>query len=129
MKEIYLSLKCYIVRYKKPTGNKIVECPREPGLFSSERERYEDLFLLLIFPAWSSMKRWVPGGMKAAEEGRKVKNQDAVNFGMKRWPEDSVKRRGRHGCARCYCYWAGGVASLNTPSSKSPAENTLSTSF
>lgn len=25
--------------YKKPTGNKIVECPREPGLFSSVRER------------------------------------------------------------------------------------------
>lgn len=117
------------IKKKITTGSKIAECPREPELVSSEGERYEDLFLLLIFPAWPSVKRWVPGEMKATEEGRKVKNQDAVNLGMKRWPEDSVKWRGSHGGAGCCCYYAGGVTCSNTPSSRSPAENTLSSSF
>lgn len=45
---------------KKSTGNKIAECPREPELFSLEGQRYEDVFLFLVYPAWPSVKRLVP---------------------------------------------------------------------
>lgn len=55
-------------------GNKVIECLREPQLFSSKVERYEDVFLLLICPARSSVKRRVPGEENAAEVGRKVKD-------------------------------------------------------
>lgn len=64
---------------KKATGNKIAEYRGEPELFS-EGERYEDVFLLLIYPAWSSVKRWVPHEKTAAEEGRELENQDAANL-------------------------------------------------
>jgi hypothetical protein len=57
-------------------------------LFSSKIERYEDVFLLFIYLAWSSVKRWVLGEKKATEEGRK--ESDAENLGMKRWPEDRM---------------------------------------
>lgn len=98
-------------------------------MFSSEGERYEDVFLSHIYPAWSSVKRWLPGERKAAEEGTEVKNQHAVNETMTRWSEDSVKWRGSHGCAGgCRRHWAGVICS-NTLSSDNPAENTFSTSF
>ena len=58
---------------------------QEPELFLSKQERIEDIFPLFIYPAWSSVKRRVPGEKKAEEEGRKVKNQDASNLGPKRW--------------------------------------------
>ena len=96
---------------KKATESKIGDCPREPELFSSKWERYEDIFLLLVYPAWSSVQRWVPDEETATEVGRKVKNQGAVNLGMKGWRDDSVRWRGsrrRAGCC-CCCYSAVGV--------------------
>ena len=62
-------------------------------MFLSEQERVEDIFLLLIYPAWSSGKRQLPGEKKAEEEGRKVKNEDAANLGLKRWQKDRIRWR------------------------------------
>lgn len=59
----------------------------------SQGERVEDKFLLLIYPAWLSVKRRVPHERKAEEEERKVKNQDAVNLGLKRWQKDPTRQR------------------------------------
>lgn len=39
------------------------------------------------------MKRRVPRERKAEEEERKVKNQDAMNLGLKRWQKDHVRQR------------------------------------
>lgn len=70
------SFKFEVIQYgiHKAMGNKVIECLREPQLFSSKVERYEDVFLLLICPARSSVKRRVPGEENAAEVGRKVKD-------------------------------------------------------
>lgn len=69
--------------------------PQEIRLLNvpENQERVEDMFLLLIYPAWSSGKRRVPGEMKAEEEGRKVKNKGAANLGPKRWQKDRIRRR------------------------------------
>ena len=40
-----------------------------------------------------SVKRRVPREKKAEEEERKVKNQDAMNLGLKRWQKDHVRQR------------------------------------
>lgn len=90
-------------------------------MFSSKVERYEEVFLLLTYPAWSSVKSWFPGEKNTTEDGRKVKNQAAVSLGMKRGQKDSVRWRGGHYCA--------GGHLPKAPSRISPAENTLSTSF
>lgn len=71
----------------KAEGNKIAGCPREPELCASKVERYEDAFLLHIYPAYSPVKRWIPDEKKVTEE---VKKQDAVTLGKKRWQEVSV---------------------------------------
>ena len=42
---------------------------------------------------WLSVKRRVPRERKAEEEERKVKNQDAVNLGPKRWQKDPTRQR------------------------------------
>lgn len=42
---------------------------------------------------WLSVKRWVPCERKAEEEERKVKNQDTMNLGLKRWQKDHVRQR------------------------------------
>lgn len=46
------------------------------------RERYEDVFLFLVYPAWPICEEAGPSEKTAAEEGRKVKSQDAVDLGI-----------------------------------------------
>ena len=47
------------------------------------------------------MKRRVPRERKAEEEERKVKNQDAMNLGLKRWQKDHVRQRAAAAVALC----------------------------
>lgn len=55
---------------KRPQEIRLL-CLREPELFLSSVERYEDTILLFIYPVQSSVKWWVPGEKKATKEGRK----------------------------------------------------------
>lgn len=81
-----------------------------------EGERYEDVFLLLTYPPWSSVKRQVPREKTAAEEGRKMKNQMQQIWEFKRWRENSVDGE----AAMVLCGWHHLPV---TPSSKTPVEN------
>lgn len=72
-------------------GSKTAQCPTETELFSSKGDRDKDVFLLLMYPAWPSVKRWVPGEKAAKEEGTKVKNQDTVTLALKRGQKDRVR--------------------------------------
>lgn len=71
---------------------------------------------------WLSVKRWVPCERKAEEEERKVKNQDTMNLGLKRWQKDHVRQRAEssYGCGP-----VSGVPCPGTPSSPSSAEDTF----
>lgn len=123
--EIYLSLKWLFVDYKAE-GNKIAGCPREPELCASKVERYEDAFLLLIYPAYSPVKRWIPGEKKVTKE---VKKQDAVTL-ERRGGRKSASAGRRLQLCWSLLLWCWALVSLTeVPSRTSPAGTRFLSTF
>lgn len=114
---------------------KIAKCPGEPELFSSKGDRDEDVFLLLIYPVWPSVKTWVPGEKAAKEEETKGEESRCSELGTEEGAEGLCQMESCCGAAAAAAVLmlrlslCSGVTCPDEPSGNNLAENTLPTHF
>lgn len=91
-------LKWYIFSgMKKAMGNKMLNVPENQNS-SSEGLKISFCYSFILWLSHGG----VPRERKAEEEERKVKNQDAVNLGLKEWQDPTrQRRRWLWPCVRC----------------------------